>query len=122
MLATRRLKKRSLLKVNEHFSGKQSIKYDSIATIISPTTLISCQKGLDLAICRRMKKRSLLEVNEHFSDKQSVKDDPLSQEIHKKLLVPGCVSTIISRRTLDNLIALLRCYIFNFLSWNTGIY
>ena len=67
--------------VNEHFSDKQSIKYDSITTIISPTTLISCQKGLDLAICRRMKKRSLLMVNEHFSDKQSVKDDPLSQEI-----------------------------------------
>ena len=59
----------------------QSFIYPPITTIISTTTLISCQKGLDVLATRRLKKRSLLKVNEHFLDKVDDTDDPLSQEI-----------------------------------------
>ena len=71
----RRLKKRSLLEVNEHFSDKQSFEDDPLSQQIFVVRRVS-----DLEICRRLKKRSLLEVNEHFSDKQSFEDDPLSQQ------------------------------------------
>ena len=68
----RRLKKRSLLEVNEHFQTSKALK-------MTPYHKFIVRRMSDLAICRRLKKRSLLEVNEHFSDKQSAEDDSLSQ-------------------------------------------
>ena len=78
MLAARRLKKRSLLEVNEHFSDKAD---DIIPYNLIRSTTICCQKGSYMLDARRLKKRSLLEVNEHFSGKADDIDGPLSQQI-----------------------------------------
>ena len=79
MKICRRLKKRSLLEVNEHFSDKQSFEDDPLS---QPKNLICCQKALDVVAGRRPSKRSILDVCEHFKDKPDAADDALSQQIN----------------------------------------
>ena len=67
--ATRRLKKRSLLCVNEHFKLKVDAKQQS--TFGFAPFCVGLLGYFEAT--RRLKKRSLLEVNKHFSDKVDAK-------------------------------------------------
>ena len=75
MKICRRLKKRSLLEVNEHFSDKQSFEDDPLSQQIFVVRRVS-----DVVAGRSLQIRSLLEVNEEFANKPDAADDPLSQQ------------------------------------------
>ena len=81
MAVGRRLKKRSLLEVNEHFSDKPNIAVSSHLSAspmpqFSPTSAqgqFLVRRAADVAVGRRLKKRSLLEVNERFESECNAK-------------------------------------------------
>ena len=114
MAICRRLKKRSLLEVNEHFSDKQSIKDYPLSQEI-----ICCQSGANLPPIKIFGWMGHTIMYFQFSPMIEVAKE---RHYHNKLLVPRGISTVVAGRALDDLLALLGSHILNLLSGNTSIY
>ena len=89
----RRLKRRSILDVCEHFSDKQSFEDDTLS-LQRPQFVV--RRVAYLEICRRLKKQSRLDVCEHFALKPDAEDNALPHQ--RKICCQKALDVVLHKR------------------------